>query len=186
MVMISTSRFFTCESSCAMTPSSSVGVSVFMIPVVAQTTALFFERPIANAFGTGVSATAILGLGRSAWMQSFSIIAWRPGACSGVTTLAPIDASAILSERKSCASSSPPRTTTMIAKPAPSEKSTNAKAAYSSPSRKIVVSIRIWSPGSALEHCSWRGHAGKSRSRRLSQEPVQMAGKPACVQRECC
>ncbi len=51
-----------------------------MIPVVAHTTALFFERPIANAFGIGVSATAIFGLGRSAWMQRRSIIACRPGA----------------------------------------------------------------------------------------------------------
>ena len=52
MVMISTSRFFTCVSSCAITPSSSAGESVFMIPVVAHTVALFCERPIANAFGT--------------------------------------------------------------------------------------------------------------------------------------
>ena len=126
-----------------MTPSSSVGVSVFMIPVVAHTTALFFERPIANAFGTAVSATAIFGFGRSAWMQSFSIIAWRPGACSGVTSFAPIEASAILSERKSCASSRPAQITTIITPtPAPSENSTKTKAAYSSPIRNIVVSIR--------------------------------------------
>ena len=52
MVMISTSRFFTCASSCAMTPSSSAGESAFMMPVVAHTVALFCERPIANAFGT--------------------------------------------------------------------------------------------------------------------------------------
>ena len=64
MVMISTSRFFTCVSSCAMTPSSSVGVSVFMIPVVAQTTALFFERPIANAFGIGGVGDGDLRLGQ--------------------------------------------------------------------------------------------------------------------------
>ena len=142
MVMISTSRFFTCVSSCAITPSSSVGLSVFMIPVVAHTTALFFERPIANAFGIGVSATAIFGLGRSAWMQSFSIIAWSPGACSGVTCFAPMEASAILSERKSCASSRPAQNTTMIPTPAPSEKSTAEKATYSSPIRNSVVSIR--------------------------------------------
>ena len=46
-----------------------------MMPVVAQTVALLRARPIANAFGTSVSATAILGFGRSAWMQSRSIIA---------------------------------------------------------------------------------------------------------------
>ena len=72
-----------------------------MMPVVAQTTALFWERPIANAFGTGVSATAIFGFGRSAWMQSRSIIAWSPGASWGETSFAPIAASASLSERNS-------------------------------------------------------------------------------------
>ena len=109
MVMIITSRFFTWASSWAMTPSSSAGESVRMIPVVAQTVAFFCERPIANAFGTSVSATAIFGLGRSAWMQSRSIIACRPGASSGETSLAPIAASPSLSERKSCASERPPR-----------------------------------------------------------------------------
>ena len=67
-----------------------------MMPVVAHTVAFFGERPIAKAFGTSVSATAIFGLGRSAWMQSRSIIACRPGASSGETSLAPIAASAEL------------------------------------------------------------------------------------------
>ena len=62
--MISTSRFFTCDSSCAITPSSSAGDSVRIIPVVAQTVAFFWERPIANALGTSVSATAIFGFGK--------------------------------------------------------------------------------------------------------------------------
>ena len=92
MVMISTSRCLTCESSCAMTPSSSLGERVRMMPVVAHTVALFCERPRAKAFGISVSATAILGLGRSAWMQSRSIIACSPGASWGVTSLAPMAA----------------------------------------------------------------------------------------------
>jgi hypothetical protein len=46
-----------------------------MMPVVAQTVALFGERPMANALGIDVSATATFGFGRSAWMQSRSIIA---------------------------------------------------------------------------------------------------------------
>ena len=45
MVMISTSRFFTCVSSWAITPSSSLGESTLMIPVVAQTVALFWRAP---------------------------------------------------------------------------------------------------------------------------------------------
>ena len=65
-VMTSTSRFWTCVSSWAMTPSSSAGVSRSMIPVVAQTVADLGERPIANAFGMSVWATATRGLGRSA------------------------------------------------------------------------------------------------------------------------
>ena len=83
MVMIITSRFLTCASSWAITPSSSAGESVFMIPVVAHTVAFLGDRPMANALGTWVSATAILGLGRSAWMHRRSIIACRPGASSG-------------------------------------------------------------------------------------------------------
>ena len=39
-------------------------------------------------------------------MQSFSIIAWRPGASCGETTLAPIADSASLSEKNSWASDS--------------------------------------------------------------------------------
>ena len=103
MVMISTSRCFTCASSWAITPSSSLGESMLMMPVVAHTVALFWERPIAKAFGTWVSATAMRGFGRSAWMQSRSIIACRPGASSGETSLAPIADSASLSEKNSWA-----------------------------------------------------------------------------------
>ena len=128
MVMIITSRFFTWASSWAITPSSSAGESVFMIPVVAQTVALLGERPIAKAFGTSVSATAILGLGRSAWMQSRSIIAWRPGASSGETSLAPIAARPSLSERNSWASGRPPAMTRINTALAPAANSAPTKA----------------------------------------------------------
>ena len=72
-----------------------------MIPVVAHTVADFGERPSANAFGIAVCATATFGLGRSAWTHRRSIIACSCGACSGVTTRAPMAASASLSEAKS-------------------------------------------------------------------------------------
>jgi hypothetical protein len=72
-----------------------------MMPVVAQTVALFWLRPAAKAFGTSVSATAIFGFGRSAWMQSFSIIEWSPGASCGETSFAPMERSASLSEKSS-------------------------------------------------------------------------------------
>ena len=105
--MISTSRFLTWASSCAMTPSSSAGESRFMIPVVAQTVALFCDLPIANAFGIAVWATAIFGFGRSAWMQRRSIIACSSGASCGVTSRAPIACSASLSEVKNCSAAKP-------------------------------------------------------------------------------
>ena len=79
-VITSTSRLATWVSSCAITPSSSAGESSSMIPVVAQTVAFLGERPIANAFGMRVSATATFGLGRSAWMHRRSIIACSSGA----------------------------------------------------------------------------------------------------------
>src|SRR5579862_3802298 len=64
--MINTSRFAMCESSWARTPSTSFGSSRFQSPVVTHTVACLGERPVANAFGTGVSMIAIFGFGRSA------------------------------------------------------------------------------------------------------------------------
>jgi hypothetical protein len=48
-----------------------------------------------------------------------------------------------LSERNSCASSSPDTTTIITPAPAPSENRTKAKPAYSRPIRNIVMSIRV-------------------------------------------
>ena len=107
IVMISTSRFLMCDELVRHDALELVRLERVHDPGVAQTTALFFERPIANAFGIAVSATAIFGFGRSAWMQRRSIIACRPGASCGETSLAPIDASASLSDRKSWASEQP-------------------------------------------------------------------------------
>ena len=90
-----------------------------MMPVVAHTVALEGERPTANAFGMSVSATATRGLGRSAWTHSRSIIAWNSGACSGVTSRAPIACSASLSDVKNCASSSATAITPTKIAPAP-------------------------------------------------------------------
>jgi len=65
---------------------------------VTQTAACFGDRPVAKAFGTGVSMIATFGLGRSASAQSRSTMSCSSGASSRVTTLAPEAASAILSE----------------------------------------------------------------------------------------
>ena len=51
------------------------------MPRVAHTVAVFCERPSAQAFGICASITATRGLGRSAWMQSRSMIACSSGSC---------------------------------------------------------------------------------------------------------
>ena len=66
-----------------------------------------------------MSATAMRGLGRSAWMQSRSIIACSPGASCGETSFAPIADRASLSEKNSCAKLSPPMITTISTMPVP-------------------------------------------------------------------
>ena len=75
-----------------------------------------------------MSATATFGLGRSAWMQSRSIIACSPGASWGVTSLAPMARRASLSEKNSWAKLSAPITTTIVATPAPATTSAPTKA----------------------------------------------------------
>ena len=65
------------------------------MPVVAQTVAAFFERPIAKALGIDVSTTATLGLGRSAWTQRRSII-----ACSSRRLLRRDDVRAVGAQRE--------------------------------------------------------------------------------------
>ena len=102
-----------CESSCAITPSTSCGSSRRQRPSVTATAECFGLRPVANAFGMSVGITATRGFGRSASAQSRSTIACSSGACSGSTTLAPEVASAILSEVKYWKSASPPTITTI-------------------------------------------------------------------------
>ena len=99
-VMISTSRLAMCESSWASTPSTSFGSSRSQRPVVTHTAACFGERPVANAFGTGVSMIATRGFGRSASAHSRSTMSCSAGASSRLTTFAPAAARASLSEVK--------------------------------------------------------------------------------------
>src|SRR5204863_488739 len=89
MVMMSTSRFAMCDSSCASTLSISCGSSRRQSPVVTATAACLGLRPVANAFGTSLSTIAIRGFGRSAMAHSRSTTACSSGASSGATTLAP-------------------------------------------------------------------------------------------------
>ena len=53
MVLVRMSRFFTCASSCAITPSSSLSLSTCMMPCVAATAACDGLRPVAKALGDG-------------------------------------------------------------------------------------------------------------------------------------
>ena len=91
---------------------------------MAHTVAVFGERPTANALGIGVSAMATRGLGRSAWMHSRSIVACSSGASWGLTSWAPIEASAILSEVKYWIRNRPPAITATVTAPAPAAIST--------------------------------------------------------------
>ncbi len=97
-VMISTSRFATCESSCASTASISCGSSRRIRPSVTATAACFGLRPVAKAFGTSDGMIATRGFGRPARAQSRSTIACRSGASCSETIFAPEARSASLSE----------------------------------------------------------------------------------------
>ena len=66
IVITWTSLCATCDSSCAMTPSSSSVFSLFIRPVVTHSTDLSALRPVAKAFGMGLWAMATRGLGMSA------------------------------------------------------------------------------------------------------------------------
>ncbi len=129
MVMIATSRLAMWLSSWAMTPSSSAGESSSMMPVVAQTVAAFFDRPIANALGIWDSITPMRGLGRSAWMQRRSIMACNSGACCGLTSCTPMARSAILSEVNSWTASRPPATSRIVTPLAPEANRAATRAA---------------------------------------------------------
>ena len=97
-VITRTSRWATCESSCASTASSSSASSLPRIPVVTQTTARFGERPVAKALGMSTSEMPTRGFGMSASAQSRSIMPCSSGASSGVTWRARMARMATLSE----------------------------------------------------------------------------------------
>ncbi len=99
-----------------------------MMPVVAQTTAWLGLRPVAKAFGISVCAMATLGFGRSICWASRSTIACSSGAWSGVTSFAPIDMSASLSEKKYCVRAHAPMTMPISRKLRVRSNSSNANA----------------------------------------------------------
>ena len=72
--LVRMSRFFTCASSCAMTPSSSCSLSTLRMPSVAATAACEGFRPVANAFGDGSGMMYTFGIGRFALAVSRSTI----------------------------------------------------------------------------------------------------------------
>ena len=90
IVITVTSRWATCESSCAKTASSSSSSSCLRMPVVTTTTLRLGLRPVAKAFGTGLSEIPTLGFFMSAIAQIRSTIACTDGACSCVTSTARI------------------------------------------------------------------------------------------------
>ena len=91
------SRCLTCISSCAITPSTSSGGSVCRSPCVAQTTACFGPRPVANALGCAAGEIATVGIGNPARSDRRRIMAKNSGACASVTIWALADLRASLS-----------------------------------------------------------------------------------------
>ena len=98
IVITATSRWATWESSWESTASTSGSFNRRRSPVVTQTTACFWSRPVAKAFGMSVWASATRGFGRFAIATSRSMTAWSWGCCWAVTILPPIEYRAILSE----------------------------------------------------------------------------------------
>src|SRR5215211_6925945 len=149
MVITATSRWATWDSSCDSTASSSGGDSRRWIPVVTQSTACFWFRPVAKALGMSVSAMATLGLGMSARAQSRSTIWCSSGACSGDTSWPRIAARARRSEKKYWKNRKPPAMTTMSTQLFRIAMRTATKTTYSRPSRNMVPSMRLVRPASA-------------------------------------
>ena len=82
------------------------------------TTACFWLRPVAKAFGTGVSTIATRGFCRSAIAARRSIISCSFGASSGLTIFAPEARRASLSEVKYWKSAMPITITSISTSPA--------------------------------------------------------------------
>src|SRR5215211_2079677 len=151
MVITAMSRWATCDSSCDSTASSSGGDRRRRIPVVTQTTACCWLRPVAKALGRSESAMATRGLGMSARAQSRSTIWCSSGACSGDTSRPRIDARAMRSEKKYWKNRNPPAISSTSGRYARGSTaiSTATKTTYSRPSRNMVPSMRLVRPASA-------------------------------------
>src|SRR5918996_2569914 len=149
MVITATSRWATCDSSCDRTASSSGGDSRRRIPLVTQSTACRWLRPVAKALGMSESEMATLGLGMSARAHSRSTIWCSSGACSGVPSRPRIAARARRSEKKYWKNRNPPAMRTTSTQLFSSAMSTATKTTYSRPSRNMVPSMRLVRPASA-------------------------------------
>src|SRR5215212_6114389 len=149
MVITATSRWATCDSSCDSTASSSGADSRRRIPVVTQTTACCWLRPVAKALGMSESAIATLGLGMLARAHSRSTVWWSSGACSGDTTRPRIADRARRSEKKYWKNRNPPAIRTISSQLLRIAMSTATNTTYSRPSRNIVPTMRLVRPWSA-------------------------------------
>src|SRR5215213_8112580 len=137
MVITATSRWATCDSSCDSTASSSGADSRRRIPVVTQTTACCWLRPVAK------------GLGMLARAHSRSTVWWSSGACSGDTTRPRIADRARRSEKKYWKNRNPPAIRTISSQLLRIAMSTATNTTYSRPSRNMVPTMRLVRPWSA-------------------------------------
>src|SRR6267378_4028400 len=83
-----------------MTPSSSSSFMSWSSPSVTATDAWQGLRPVAKALGAASGTTYSFGTGRFAFAARRSMTSYSLGACSRLTGCAPLDHSAILSEKK--------------------------------------------------------------------------------------
>src|SRR6266446_8405959 len=83
-----------------MTPSSSSSFMSWSSPSVTATDAWQGLRPVAKALGAASGTTYSFGTGRFAFAARRSMTSYSLGACSRLTSCAPLDHSAILSEKK--------------------------------------------------------------------------------------
>ena len=94
------SRFCTCDSSWASTPSSSRRSRMGRMPWVTATAACWGLRPVAKALGCGLGETYRRGMGMPAWSARPLTIWYSSGNWASVTGTALAARMAILSEKK--------------------------------------------------------------------------------------
>src|SRR5271170_1275587 len=128
-----------------MTPSSSSSFMISISPCVTATDAWLGLRPVANAFGAGCGIMKSLGVGKFAFAARRSITAYNRGDSSRLMGTAPLDFSAILSEKKYAPPLISTANTSAIVMPfdPPSASPMNSNSSVNAVSKNAVLSVFI-------------------------------------------